>query len=379
MLSPTRVSLRQVVSGLSSPTFITHAGDLRIFITEQPGRIRILHNGSLLATPFLDIRHLVRPGGERGLLSMAFHPNYGTPGAPGEGLFWVNYTNINGDTVIARYRVANDNPNLANPDSALILFTIAQPFSNHNGGQLQFGLVEGQEQKRYLYIGMGDGGSGGDPQNNGQRDDTLLGKMLRIDPSTDARPSPPFYTIPPDNPHAAAGILLGAIWAKGLRNPWRFSFDVQTGNLYIADVGQDLWEEVNVTPARTSGGLNYGWRITEGLHCFNPSRNCNMSGLALPVIEYGRSDNRSRCSVIGGYVYRGSRFPMLVGKYIYADFCSGEIFGLEEVSSGKWESTLLLSSGVMPLTFGEDVNQELYMGAADGNVYQIISVPNSPL
>ena len=201
---------------------------------------------------------------------MAFHPNYQTPGSPGAGLFWVNYSNPTGATVIARYAVSTDAPNQADPDTGLVLLTIEQPFANHNGGQLQFGPVEGIEQKRYLYIGMGDGGSGGDPGNRAQTDTTLLGKMLRLDPCTDATPLPPFYTIPPDNPNATAGRPLGSIWAKGLRNPWRFSFDVGTGDLYIADVGQNRFEEVNVTAAGTPGGLNYGWRVMEGRHCFDP-------------------------------------------------------------------------------------------------------------
>jgi glucose/arabinose dehydrogenase len=361
-----------MVTGLAEPLCIAHAGDDRLFIVERPGRIRIVRQRTLLATPFLDITHLVSLGGERGLFSVAFHPQYSTPGAAGEGLFWVNYTDTRGDTVIARYTVSSQDPDQADVASARVLLTIAQPFPNHNGGQLQFGSVEGLQQKRYLYIGMGDGGSGGDPNDHGQRDDSLLGKMLRLDPSTDTVPAPPFYTIPPDNPRLDATPPLDTIWAKGLRNPWRFSFDAERGDLYIADVGQNRFEEVHVTPAGTPAGLNYGWRIMEGLECFNPSSGCDMQGLVLPVFTYAIGGASSRCAIIGGYVYRGTRFPALAGTYLYADLCSGEIFGLNEVSPGTWESTLLHTSDFLPLTFGEDAVGEVYIGGDDGNVYQIV-------
>ena len=369
--TPQSVSLTLVVTGLEEPVYITHAGDDRLFLIERAGRIRIFRQGTLLATPFLDITHLVSLGNERGLFSVAFHPQYNTPEAAGAGLFWVNYTDAQGNTVIARYSVSPQNPDQADPTSARVLLTIAQPFGNHNGGQLQFGPVEGLEQKRYLYIGMGDGGSSGDPDNHGQRDDSLLGKMLRVDPSTDAEPTPPFYTIPPDNPRPTATPPLDTIWAKGLRNPWRFSFDAERGDLYIADVGQHDFEEVNVTLAGTPAGLNYGWRIMEGLECFNPPSGCDRRGLVLPVFVYALGGTSSRCAIIGGYVYRGARFPALTGTYLYADLCSGEIFGLDETSPGTWESTLLHRSDLRPLTFGEDAAGEVYIGD-DGSVYQII-------
>jgi VCBS repeat-containing protein len=368
------VTLTQVATGLSNPVSITHAGDTRLFIVEQPGRIRILHHGALLATPFLDIVPLVSSSGERGLLSMAFHPDYARAGVPGAGLFWVNYTDINGDTVIARYTISSNDPNVADPSSAHMLLTIEQPFANHNGGQLQFGPVEGMQQQQYLYIGMGDGGGGGDPLHNAQSDATLLGKLLRLDPSTEANPAAPFYTIPPDNPNAAAGHTLGTIWAKGLRNPWRFSFDALTGDLYIADVGQNQREEVHVTPAGAPGGLNYGWPIMEGLQCFDPPGDCDPNGLELPVFDYGHSLAPDRCSIIGGYVYRGTRLPLLLGTYLYADLCSGEIFGLAEVAPGNWQNMLLATGVFSPLTFGAGIDQELYIGSADGNVYQVIGV-----
>jgi glucose/arabinose dehydrogenase len=360
-----------VATGLTNPTYVTHAGDERLFIVEQPGRIRIVQQGVLLATPFLDITSLVRSGGEQGLLSAVFHPAYGVVGAPGFGLFWVNYTNTRGHTVIARYTVSRTDPQRADPNSALTLLLVEQPFANHNGGQLVFGPAEGPARQRYLYIGMGDGGSGGDPSNNAQRDDIVLGKLLRLDPSLEAAPAAPFYAIPPDNPMAAAGPLLGTIWAKGLRNPWRFAFDALRGDLYIADVGQNSWEEVHVTRAGTPGGRNYGWRLMEGQACFNPPTNCEAPGLERPVVVYANSGGR--CAIIGGYVYRGTRLPALVGTYLYADLCSGEIFGLTEVAPDIWQSTLLMDTGRQPLTFGQDVRNELYLGSGDGTVYQFIA------
>jgi len=365
--------LIRVATGLANPLYITHAGDDRLFIVEQPGRIRIVQQGTLLATPFLDITALVRSGGEQGLLSVAFHPAYGTPEAPGFGLFWVNYTNTQGDTVIARYTVSRDNPQRADPSSALTLLLIAQPFANHNGGLVVFGPEEGPARQRYVYIGMGDGGGRGDPFNNAQRDDTLLGKLLRLDPSLAATPAAPFYVIPPDNPRAAEGPLLGTIWAKGLRNPWRFAFDTLRGDLYIADVGQNNWEEVNFTPAGTAGGLNYGWRFMEGQACFNPPTGCELPGLERPVAVY--ATDGGHCAIIGGYVYRGALLPALAGVYLYTDLCSGEISGLAQVTPGVWQSTLLLRSGLNPLSFGQDLHQELYLGSSDGTVYQLGAGP----
>lgn len=371
-LATTSVGLRLVVTGLVEPTFVTHAGDARLFVVEQAGRIRVVHNGRLDPVPFLDIGALVSSGGERGLLSVAFHPDYSRPGAPGEGLLWLNYTDRAGDTVLARYTASRTQPTMADPTSARVLLTIRQPFANHNGGQLQFGPVEGVERKRYLYIGMGDGGSGGDPMNHAQRDDTLLGKMLRLEPMTAALSTPPFYTIPPDNPQAGAGVLLGTIWGKGLRNPWRFSFDALTGDLYIADVGQSQWEEVHVTRAGTPAGRNYGWRILEGRACFQPPVGCDPRGLELPVLVYAQSSAPRRCAIIGGYVYRGRQFPSLQGTYFYADLCSREIWGLKETAPGLWESTLLHTAPFAPSTFGEDVNHELYISGNTGEVYQIV-------
>jgi len=269
-----QIELTPIVSGINSPLAITHAGDGsgRLFITLQVGRILIHDGQQVLPSPFLDIGALVSTDGERGLLSAAFHPNYVS-----NGFVYVNYTDLNGDTVVARYTVSAD-PNVADPASAVILLTISQPFANHNGGQLQFG------PDGYLYIGTGDGGGGGDPSNNAQNLNSLLGKMLRID--VNAGPS---YGIPPNNPFIGDPAALPEIWALGLRNPWRFSFDRLTGDLWIADVGQANLEELNIQTASSAGGENYGWRLMEGDSCFNPASGCNDGSLTLPVLQYDHS------------------------------------------------------------------------------------------
>ncbi len=365
------LSLELVASGLDTPLSITHADDERLLIIERPGRLRIWRAGALIEQPFLDITPQVRSGGEQGFLGVAFHPNYQVVGALGEGLFWVNYTNIDGDTIIARYSVSADNPDRADPTSERILLTIDQPFRNHNGGQLQFGPAEGLNGERYLYIGMGDGGSGGDPLDHAQRDDSLLGKMLRIAPSTELAPVAPFYTIPPDNPRVGAQAPLDTIWANGLRNPWRFSFDAELGDLYIGDVGQNAFEEVNVTEAGTSGDINYGWRFMEGFACFNPQDNCDDGTLTLPVVAY--QQRNGRCAVIGGYVYRGSQFPGLNGVYLYADFCTGEIFGFRFDAAMAPSPIVLHTHDQNVLAFGEDVTGELYLMDASGAVHRIVA------
>ena len=343
--------LEQVASGLSSPLYLTApAGDTRLFIVEQGGRIRIVQNGQLLTGPFLDITGVVRSGGEQGLLSVAFHPSYAT-----NGYFYVDYTDSNGDTRIERYTVSA-NANLADATSAKLILFIAQPYSNHNGGLVLFG------PDRKLYIGMGDGGSGGDPQNRAQNRDSLLGKLLRID--VDAADP---YGVPSDNPFAAGGVR-GEIWALGLRNPWRFAFDRAAGLLYIADVGQNLWEEVDVAPSG-SGGLNYGWRIIEGAHCYNPDP-CNVAGLVQPALEY---DHSNGCSIIGGFDYRGSRSPSLTGQYFYSDYCSGWIRSFSYASGAVTQRTswtLNVSLGNV-LSFGEDGAGEQYVLSGNGNVYRI--------
>jgi glucose/arabinose dehydrogenase len=345
-----QLTVQQIATGLDNPVSITHAGDSRLFITEQDGVVKIWNGTRVLDTPFLDIRPLTSKGGERGLLSIAFHPRYKE-----NGFFFVNYTNTAGHTVVARYRVSGD-PNVADPASARQLLFIEQPYTNHNGGQMQFG------PDGYLYIGMGDGGSGGDPENRAQNLDTLLGKMLRIDVNADT------YSSPATNPFVNNSAARPEIWAFGLRNPWRFSFDRSSGDLWIADVGQGEWEEVNFQPGTSIGGENYGWRRMEGSHCYRPETGCNTGNLVLPVIEYDHSGQA--CSVTGGYVYRGANSPRLGGMYIYGDYCNGRIWGATRNGSAT-VIRQLLDTNFFVSTFGEDVNGELYVADHRGAVYRL--------
>jgi glucose/arabinose dehydrogenase len=351
----TTVRLERIATGLTAPVHLASpAGDSRLFVVEQPGRVRVIREGQLLATPFLDITDRVTAGGERGLFSIAFHPAYST-----NGIFFVNYTGGNGATRVERFRVSAD-PERADAGSATLVLTVAQPFSNHNGGQLAFG-PDGM-----LYIGMGDGGSGGDPQNHGQNRGTLLGALLRID----VNGGDP-YAVPADNPLVGTTGARPEIWAWGLRNPWRFSFDGPSGMIYIADVGQNQWEEVNAVPA-AAGGLNYGWNIMEGRHCFGAA-GCDTGGLTQPVLEY---DHGQGCSVTGGYVYRGRRVPALAGHYFYADYCRGwvrsfRLAGGTVVDQREWAFGDLGNV----LSFGRDADGELYVLSArsgTGSVHQIV-------
>jgi len=356
------IKAQPVVTGLSSPVDIAHAGDGsgRLFIILKGGRIVIFDGAQILSPPFLDITSLVSSGGERGLLGAAFHPNY-----VANGFFYVSYTDIAGDSVIARYSVSLDF-NRADPTSGVILLTIPQPFSNHNGGQLQFG------PDGYLYIGIGDGGSGGDPQNNGQDLGTLLGKILRIDVDSGFP-----FTVPPDNPFVGIVGARDEIWSFGLRNPWRFSFDRLTGDMFIGDVGQNSWEEVDFQPANSTGGENYGWRLMEGNSCFNPASNCNNGTLTLPILVY---DHSVGCSVTGGYRYRGSKNPNLNGLYLYGDFCTGLIWGAQEDGLGGWNTTVLLDTNFSISTFGEDESGEIYfahLSATNGAIYQVVESATS--
>jgi glucose/arabinose dehydrogenase len=349
------IQLEQVASGLMQPTTVTNAGDGsgRIFIVQESGQILIFINGSVLPTPFLDIFDLVGHDPEHGLLGLAFHPDYAS-----NGFFYVDYTDLDGTTVVARYQVSAADPNVADPDSAQIVLTQTQPIGDHNGGQLAFG------PDGYLYISIGDGGCCGDPFQNGQNLETWLGKILRVDINGDDFPGDPErnYAVPPDNPFVG-GPGLDEIWAYGLRNPWRCSFDRATGDFFVADVGQDTWEEVNFQPASSSGGENYGWSVLEGMHCFHddPQGSCDdflNGGSILPILEYSHDLG---CSVTGGYRYRGQSYPDLEGVYFYADFCTGRIWGAIQQGNGTWESQELLVAGFNISTFGEDETGELYV------------------
>lgn len=341
------------MDGLERPTYLAHAGDDRLFVVEQPGRIRIIDNGQVLDQPFLDITDLVlSEGNEQGLFSVAFHPNYKT-----NGQFFVDYTrNKDGATVIARYTVSANDPNVADGQSGVNVLVIQQPEPNHNGGQLQFG------PDGYLYVGMGDGGGQGDqhgPIGNGQDLKALLGKLLRINVT-----NVDTYSIPKDNPFG------NEIWAYGLRNPWRFSFDRATDDLYIADVGQNDYEEVDFQPASSKGGENYGWRIMEGFHCYG-ANTCDQSGLVLPIAEY--SHDVGGCSITGGYVYRGQKYPAMQGTYFFGDYCSGIIWSLQRGASGQWQMTRQLRPDANISSFGEDRGGELYVIDLSGGIYHLVA------
>ncbi len=366
-LAPARLALRPLTAGLAGPVFVTHAGDgsNRLFIVDKPGVIRVYADGKLLDTPFLDIRDRVGSvGSEQGLLGLAFPPDYARRLA-----FFVNYTDQTGDTVVARFNVTAD-PNVVDPGSAFTVLKLDQPAPNHNGGMVIFG-PDGN-----LWIGTGDGGGANDTYRNGQNPGTLLGKMLRLDVTSD--PSRP-YIVPADNPWIKTAWngqdVADEVWGLGLRNPWRYSFDRRTGDLWIADVGQNQYEEINqiaATGGQTlQGGLNFGWPIMEGTHCFPATAACDKSGLTLPVADY--SHQGGHCSITGGYVYRGRLFPALDGVYLYGDFCSGQIWGLTQTAAGTWQSSPLLDSDLGISSFGEDEAGELYVtDLRGGRVYQVV-------
>jgi hypothetical protein len=349
------LSARLVVSGLRQPFDLQSvAGDReRLYLVEQGGRIRVLRNGQLQAAVFLDVSDRITAGGERGLLGLAFHPRF----AENRRLF-VNYTNSRGDTHVAEFRASS--PDLADPASERVLLVVAQPFANHNGG----GLAFGHDGK--LYIGLGDGGSGGDPQGNGQRLDTLLGKLLRIDVDG-ALP----YAVPSDNPFRQAAGARPEIWAYGLRNPFRFAFDPASGDLYVGDVGQGAREEVDVGLASRRGGENYGWNVMEGAQCFSPASGCDRSGLTLPVYDYGHGEG---CSISGGPVYRGCRMPALAGTYFFGDYCSGFVRSFRLVSGQATELRTWSGLGGIDSVsaFGVDADGELYVvDYQDGQLYRL--------
>ncbi len=339
--------LEKIYTGLNQPTFVTNAGDGsgRMFVLERAGRIKVFAPPGGEPTGdaqlFLDIEDKVDDSGpEQGLLGLAFAPDYKT-----SGLFYVDYTDNAGDTVVARYRVSDD-PNRADKESEKQLLWVDQPAPNHNGGMLAFG-PDGR-----LWVGLGDGGGANDTFGNGQNPNTLLGKIVRIDVSGENATS--------------------EIWATGLRNPWRFSFDRKTGDLWIADVGQDLFEEIDYVPAAlvSTGGLNFGWPIMEGAHC-RGDRACNTDGLQLPVLEYGHAGNG--CSITGGSVYRGQAYRALQGVYLYGDFCSGNIWAYWRGTDGKVHNELVLPNAAAMSSFGEDEAGELYIADFGGFVHRIVA------
>jgi cysteine-rich repeat protein len=358
----TAIRAVRVASGLSSPVLVSApSGDVsRIFIVEQTGAIRIVKWGTLLPAAFLDIHAQISSGGERGLLGLAFHPHYAS-----NGRFFVDYTDVSGNTVISQYQVSAD-PDVA-ATTETVLLQVTQPFSNHNGGHLAFG------PDGYLYIALGDGGSGGDPQGNGQNITTLLGKLLRID--VDGTPP---YTSPATNPFFGATPGRDEIWAYGLRNPWRFSFDRSAGDLYIGDVGQNRFEEVDFQPVGSAGGKNYGWNVVEGDgHCYPSGTGCDQTGTTPPVLDY---DHSQGCSITGGYVYRGCAMPDLRGTYFYGDYCSAFIRSLRivgGVATQRQDHTAELApDGGLAInsisSFGEDARGEIYICDLGGEVFKIV-------
>jgi glucose/arabinose dehydrogenase len=356
------IQLQLVVSGLSQPDFLTSArdGTGRLFIVEKTGRIRIWTGSALLSTPYLDIHTLVSTGSEQGLLGLAFSPKFTT-----DHKLYVNYTATDGKTAIVEYRQSTSNANVVDTSTRRVVISIYQPYANHNGGDLVFG------PDGYLYVGMGDGGSGGDPQNNGQNLTSLLGKLLRINPLSFT--STRGYTIPSTNPYVGR-TGRDEIWDYGLRNPWRFSFDRVTGTLWIGDVGQDTWEEVDRASKTSSGagrGYNWGWRVMEGRSCYNPPSGCNTSGKVLPPAVYAHLNGR--CAVTGGYAYRGSAIPSLYGLYVYGDYCSGEILETPATSTARAPQYILLDTSLNISSFGEDASNELYVCDLNGSVYRIVA------
>lgn len=348
------IALEPVVSGLDQPIVLVGGEGDRLYVLEQPGRIRIIENGRLLPGAFLDLTdRVLSTGMEQGLLGLAFHPEFRE-----NGLFFVHYTGRPaGQTVLSRFRLATGpgggEPLRGDPASEEVLLTIPQPFPNHNGGTILFG------PDGYLYMALGDGGGAGDPGNRAQNVNSLLGKILRLDVS-----QPGAYRIPASNPFVGREGR-DEIWAYGLRNPWRISFDRSTGDLYIADVGQEEREEVNFQPAGSRGGENYGWRVFEGTRRYSEG---DLEGAVFPVAEYTHAGGN--CAISGGYVYRGQQIPDLTGVYLYGDFCSGRVWGLRQ-REGRWETALLLDTEASIASFGEDEAGEIYLVDRRGTVYRV--------
>ncbi len=360
--SASSIKLTKVAGGLSKPVFITSArdGTGRLFIVEKTGTIRILSGGKVLSTPLLDISGSVSQGSEQGLLGLAFHPRFKT-----NRKLYVDFTNRSGNTVVREYRVSASDPNRVVPGSGRTIIRIKQPYSNHNGGMIAFG------PDGYLYIGMGDGGSAGDPGNRAQRKDTLLGKLLRI--NVNATTATHNYKNPRSNPYVGRKGR-NEIWQRGLRNPWRFSFDRATGNLWIGDVGQRRYEEIDRARRTSTGagrGVNWGWHVMEGFHCYQPATGCNRTGRKRPLLNYTHALN-GRCAVTGGYVYRGSAIPALRGWYVFGDYCSGEIFTVPASASSKPPKVRLAGpGGGLISSFGESAGGALFVVYLGGSIYRI--------
>lgn len=351
------VVLTPVVDGLNRPLFVTHAGDDsgRLFLVQQSGEILIIEDGAVLEQPFLNVSQLISQSAlsasytEQGLLGLAFHPDYET-----NGHFFINYTDTSGATIVARYTVSLSNPNIADVTSAQTIFQISQPFANHNGGHMDFG------PDGYLYISLGDGGSANDPLGAGQNKALLLGSILRLDVNGDLP-----YAIPEDNPFVGDDTGADEVWSYGLRNVWRFSFDRATGDMYLGDVGQNEWEEINFQSADSPGGENYGWNIWEATH---PFARGTAENHVLPFAEYNHGVG---CSVTGGYVYRGEAIPQLEVAYLFGDYCSGRVWVSYRDSNMQWNTNEFLQTGFQISSFGEDEAGELYIIDYGGTLYRI--------
>ena len=361
-LKPPKVELQLVVKGLGVPTAITGSpdtSDKRLFVAERHGLVHILDQEKVTDKPFLDLTAKANDdGAERGLLGFAFHPKFAT-----NGYFYVNYVDKDNNTIIARYQT-DTATGLANPNSEKVLIKLKQPYVNHKGGQLAFG------PDGYLYAGLGDGGSGGDPENRAQDKTLFFGKILRLDVD---HGDP--YAVPADNPFVKETGTKPEIWAYGLRNPWRFSFDSKTGDLYIGDVGQNLHEEVDFQAANSKGGTNYGWRCYEATQTYNAAGCQAASAYTMPVLSYDHTDKR--CSITGGQVYRGQQYPALLGMYFYADNCGGQVYDTKK-STGDWQANLAVQTELLPTTFGTDNQGEVYLGdMKEGGIYRLIDTANT--
>lgn len=357
-LNPLQIELELFASGFNKPVGMYHAGDNRLFVVEQDqADIEIIDlEGNSIGT-FIDLTGLVQTGGERGLLGLAFHPNYAE-----NGYFYVNYYNTNARTIVARYSVNPDNPNQALSNSALVLLNIPQPFSNHNGGHIEFG------PDGYLYVGMGDGGSAGDPQNLAQNNNSFHGKMLRLDVDG-GNP----YAIPADNPFIGDTSVLDEIWATGLRNPWKFCFDSQTGDLWNGDVGQNVWEEINFQPASSTGGENYGWRCYEANNTFNTNGCAGASNYTFPAVAVQHTNQNDYCSITGGRVYRGAEYPAMQGNYLFTDYCAGDIRAVTTTDGVNFNTHQALpNQGFGFVAFAEDINNEMYIvNTVSGQIFRV--------